>query len=94
MIGSKGVYYPTMRQRPTRDNQLLLGLSTIQQSGGQYYDNLHRGVTGVGYSNPGGSTITKPQPGKVSIPSQSMNFPSFDDDGTGNKNSQQPSSLI
>ena len=30
MIGSKGVYYPTMRQRPTRDNQLLLGLSTIQ----------------------------------------------------------------
>ena len=26
---TKGVYYPTMRQRQARDNQLLLGLSTI-----------------------------------------------------------------
>lgn len=26
---SKGAYYPTMRQKQARDNQMLLGLSTI-----------------------------------------------------------------
>ena len=28
-IITKGAYYPTMRQKQARDNQLLLGLSTI-----------------------------------------------------------------
>ena len=108
-IVTKGVYYPTMRSRPTRDNQLLLGLSTIQSSGpvtGTHQPDLNQLVTGVGYANPGSSTITKTQPlNKVSIPdqssslaqelgksgqllhissipSQSMNFPSLDDDAT------------
>ena len=75
-----------MRQKQARDNQLLLGLSTIQSS--QYQD-LSNGVMGIGYSNPiGGSTITKTQPNsnKVSLPNapglQSINFPSFDDDSS------------
>jgi len=29
---TKGAYYPTMRQRQARDNQMLLGLSTIQSN--------------------------------------------------------------
>ena len=96
-----------MRQKQARDNQLLLGLSTIQSS--QYQD-LSNGVMGIGYSNPtgGGSTITKTQPNsnKVSLPNasglQSINFPSFDEDsgkqGTSVNvnmvNSNQLSSLI
>ena len=95
-----------MRQKQARDNQLLLGLSTIQSS--QYQD-LSNGVMGIGYSNPaGGSIITKTQPNsnKVSLPNasglQSINFPSFDEDSgkQGNSvnvnmaNSNQLSSLI
>lgn len=81
-----------MRQRQARDNQLLLGLSTIQSS--QHHD-LHHGVTGIGYSNPAGSTITKTQPNsKVTIPSQSINFPSFDDDLGVARNNHHMGSLV
>jgi len=73
-IITKGAYYPTMRQKQARDNQMLLGLSTIQSN--QYYD-LNQGVTGIGYSN---SNITKTHPhGKISVTGQPMNFPSFEE---------------
>ena len=78
-ILTKGAYFPTMRQKQAKDNQLL-GLSTIQSN--QYQD-LHNGVMGIGYSHPiSGSTITKTQPNsnKISLPN-SINFPSFDEDG-------------
>lgn len=82
-----------MRQKQSRDHQLLLGLSTIQS--GQHNE-LHQGVTGIGYSHPSGHSIIKTQPNKVSIPSQSMNFPSFDNEEqvSAGRPSQTLSSLI